>query len=231
MQQELSSKSHNSCAERKLRTLRGLAFINARPRFSVAGETRERGFCPWDKTPGAGRSGSRSCPSARRNRGRKIHITVQSFLNLAPVGKLSSTVAGNGLDQLGREGRQRGDNGVLHGLRSSVRHLHCNVKPGFAFCKGGKTDLALSLAAHYRILFPVPGLMTAVHRLVLFTDRLSLVVFAPDFFYSVTLSLAAQHFQVTIYQTFLIDPARSSASLASSVHKGYRRSASVPRRP
>ncbi len=45
VQQERSSKTHNSCAEWKLRTLRDLALINARSRFSVAEAARER-FLP-----------------------------------------------------------------------------------------------------------------------------------------------------------------------------------------
>ena len=51
----------------------------------------------------------------------KIDLAMQSFFNAAPVGKLRAPVAGNGLDQLRRESGQCSDNGVLHGLRPSVR--------------------------------------------------------------------------------------------------------------
>ena len=136
----------------------------------------------------------------------KIDLAVQPFLNSAPVGKFSSTVAGDRLDQLGREGRQRRDNCVLHGLRPSVRHLHGNVKPSLALRQGGETGFAFALAAHHRIRFPVSGFLAAVYRLVPLTDRLSLTVFPSRFFRSMALSLAAQYLQIAVYQVFLVDP-------------------------
>ena len=131
---------------------------------------------------------------------------MQPLLNTAPVGKLCAPVAGNGFDQLCRECRQRSDNGVFHGFRSPVRHLHCNVKPGLALRQGSKAGFAFALAAHHRIRFPVPGFLAAVYRLVPFADRLPLAVFAPRFFHSVALPLAAQYFQIAVYQVFLVDP-------------------------
>src|SRR5699024_1364789 len=88
-----------------------------------------------------------------------------------------------------------------------VRHLHCNVKPSLAFCQGGKAGLALALAAHYCVRFPVSGFPAAIHRLVPLADRLSLAVLSLRFLNSVALSLAARYFQIAIYQVLLIDPA------------------------
>lgn len=53
VQQELSSKSHNSYAEREFKALRNLALIDARFRFRVAGVTVDRFFCFLVRTPGA----------------------------------------------------------------------------------------------------------------------------------------------------------------------------------
>lgn len=65
---------------------------------------------------------------------------------------------GNGLDQLGRESGQCSDNGVLHGLRSPIRHLRGDVPltDGLAlavFPECFHVPVALSLAAQY---FQVP---------------------------------------------------------------------------
>ncbi len=122
----------------------------------------------------------------------KIHVTMQPFLNPAPVCKLCSPVTGNAFDQLRGKGGQRRNDGVLHGRGSSVRHLDCYVKPGLAFCQRGKASLALALTAHHRICFPMPGFQTDVYRLVPLSNRLSLVAFATRFLAPVALSVAAQ---------------------------------------
>ena len=137
---------------------------------------------------------------------------MQPFPYPAPVGKLRAPVAGDGLDQLGREGRQGGDYGVLHGLCPAVRHLHRYVKPRLSLCQGRKAGFALALAAHHRVRFPMSGLLAAVHRLVPLADGLSPAVLTPRLFHSVALSLSAQHLQIAVYQVFLIDPAIYCAS-------------------
>lgn len=63
---------------------------------------------------------------------------------------------------------------------------------GLTFCQCGKASLALALAAHYRIRFPMSGVQTAVYGLVPPSNQLS---------------LAAQHFQIAVYQILLVDSA------------------------
>ncbi len=96
----------------------------------------------------------------------KMHVTLQPFLDLAPVCKFCSPVTGNTFAQL----RGKVDNAKTmafsNGRGSSVRHLDCYVKPGLAFCQGGKASLALALAAHHRICIPMPSFQMAVYRLV-----------------------------------------------------------------
>ena len=132
---------------------------------------------------------------------------MQPFLYPAPVGKLRTTVTGDRLHQLRRKARERGDYGVLHRLCPAVRHLHRYVKPRLALCQSRKAGFALTLPAYHRIRFPMPGLLSAVHRLVPLADRLALVVFAPCLLDSMALSLAAQHFQVAVHEIFLVYPA------------------------
>ncbi len=132
----------------------------------------------------------------------KIHVTMQPFRALAPVCKFYSPVTGNAFDQLRGKGGQRRNDGVLHGRGFSVSHLDCYVKSGLAFCQGGKASLALALAAHHRICFPMSGFQTAVYRLVPLSNRLSLVVFATRFPAPVAFSFAAQHLLRSLFTRY-----------------------------
>lgn len=107
----------------------------------------------------------------------KIDVTVQSFLDPAPVCELSSTVAGNRLDQLRRESRQHGNERIFHRFCFAVRNFDGDVKACLPLGQGGKAGLAFSQATYDCIRFPVTGFLAAVYRLVSFSDRLSLVVF------------------------------------------------------
>ena len=135
----------------------------------------------------------------------KVDLAMQPFFHTAPVGELRTPVAGNGLDQSRGKGRQCSNNSVFHCLGFSARHLHGNVKPSFALCQSGKAGFAFALAAHCRIRFPVTGFLTAVYRLVSFSNRLPFAVFPPCFFRSMALPFAPQHFQAAVYQIFFID--------------------------
>ena len=138
------------------------------------------------------------CPHPRL-RVCKIDITVQPFFNSAPVGKFRAPVTSNGLDQLGREGRKHRNNRILHGFSLAVRNFNCNVKACLTFRQGSEAGLALALAAHDRIRFPVPGFFPAVHGFVPFANRLALTVFSSRFLTPVAFSLAPQYFQVPVY--------------------------------
>ena len=119
------------------------------------------------------------------------------------------------------KGRQCSNNSVFHCLGFSARYLHGNVKPCFALCQSGKAGFAFALAAHCRIHFPVTGFLTAVYRLVSFSNRLPFAVFPSCFFHSMALPFAPQHFQAAVYQIFFYRfNDRWSASRASSIRKG-----------
>ena len=130
---------------------------------------------------------------------------MESFFNLKSVVELRTPVAGNGLDQSRGKGRQCSNNSVFHCLGFSARYLHGNVKPSLALCQSGKAGFAFALAAHCRIRFPVTGFLTAVYRLVSFSNRLPFAVFPSCFFRSMALPFAPQHFQAAVYQIFFID--------------------------
>ena len=119
------------------------------------------------------------------------------------------------------KGRQCSNNSVFHCLGFSARYLHGNVKPSLALCQSGKAGFAFALAAHCRIRFPVTGFLTAVYRLVSFSNRLPFAVFPSCFFRSMALPFAPQHFQAAVYQIFFYRfNDRAYASRASSIRKG-----------
>ena len=130
---------------------------------------------------------------------------MESLFNLKSVVELRTPSTNNGLDQLRGKGRPCSNNSVFHCLGFSARYLHGNVKPSLALCQSGKAGFAFALAAHCRIRFPVTGFLTAVYRLVSFSNRLPFAVFPPCFFRSMALSFAPQHFQAAVYQIFFID--------------------------
>jgi len=146
---------------------------------------------------------------------------MQPFFHTAPVGKLRTPSTSNGLDQLRGKGRPCSNNSGFHCLGFSARYLHGNVKPSLALCQSGKAGFAFALAAHCRTRFPVTGFLTAVYRLVSFSNRLPFAVFPPCFFHSMALPFAPQHFQAAVYQIFFYRfNDRSYASRASAIRKG-----------
>ena len=135
----------------------------------------------------------------------KVDIAMQAFFNVAPVGKLGSSVTGDGLDKLGRESGQNRNNGIFHCFGPAVWYLNGNIVPCLSLCQGGEAGFAFSLAAHNRIRFPVPGFLAAVYRLVSFTDGFPFAVFSSCFLGAVALSLAPQtlRFPFTKYFSYI----------------------------
>ena len=135
---------------------------------------------------------------------RKYYVDGLSYREIARlVGRNVSTIS--------REIRRNCTDGVLHRFGLSVWNLQRNIKACFPLRQGGEAGLALSLAAHNRIRFPVPGFLTTVYRLVPFADGFPFTVFPSCFLDPVAFPLAPQHFQVSVHQVFLIDPAVDGA--------------------
>lgn len=148
----------------------------------------------------------------------KIYLTANPPLDLAPVRKFRSPVAGDRFDQLRRELRECRNDRVLHSLGSSVGHFDRNVKPRLALCQSRKASLALSLTAYDRVCFPVSGFFAAVYGFVALAYGFALVILASRFFHAMAFPLAPQHFQVSVHEIFFVYPTvhRASGSASSS---------------
>lgn len=88
-----------------------------------------------------------------------------------------------------------------------------------------QSRLCFAPAAHYRISVPMPGSLTAVYRLVSFSGRLPFAVFPPRFFHSMALPLSGCYLPNIFHRS----NDRASASWASSIRNGCRRSAPAAR--
>ena len=144
----------------------------------------------------------------------KIHFAAKPLLDLAPVRKFRSPVAGDRFDQLRRELRECRNDRVLHSLGSSVGHFDRNVKPRLALCQSRKASLALSLTAYDRVCFLVSGFFAAVYGFVALAYGFALlylprVSFTPWFF---PLRRSTFRFPFTRYfsyiQRYIVRPAR-----------------------